>query len=72
MHMCFQDGIGEVKKDMAEFSELIRSLPPVTSKLLTKEDVDRILAEDEGDNLEETLDIKLEPGMKSMSFVYNT
>ena len=42
-----QNSIKGVKKDVQEFSDFVRNLPPVTSSLLTKEDIDRILAEDD-------------------------
>ena len=57
-----QERIQEVKKDMSEFSESIRSLPPVTSKLLTEDDVDRILAEDEENHPQKNVDSNVEPG----------
>jgi hypothetical protein len=47
---------------MSEFSEFAANLPPVTSKLLTEEDVDRILAENERNHPEKNLDTKMEPG----------
>ena len=56
-----QNSIKEVKKDVQEFSDFVRNLPPVTSSLLTKEDIDRILAEDDdADTPEEKLAQKTE------------
>ena len=62
--ICCQERIQEVKKDMSEFSESIRMLPPVTSELLTEDDVDGILVEDEKNDPEKNVDSKAVTGLK--------
>ena len=54
-----------MKKDVQEFSDFVRNLPPVTSSLLSKEDIDRILAEDDhAETLEEKLPERTEENLE--------